>query len=470
MIDGVINGNLKYINMVKARRLMKRAMDRAKDHMLKRGRSAFRAALPLVASAMASCAPDIIMPERTDEDPCASHNDSTIILNEREFEDRGVAGIDRLRESDGLMSDALVHAVRASHNLSTLGLPEQFPTAFTQLEEECFANPETGLTGTAYAVTAHSSLRGDYGVYTHIPELNLDDFSLITHEIGHLQETQGEFNAEVNSAEQMLMLFVAYSNQDNSTRDENRWAAQATNQIYGLEALHDALRHIHQENFRLDPDPITSMTMHPKWKYIRADIFILESLQRHSGNFSAVREEIRNLWMDELRIASRESVERFVERYSDADLEASFAEIIAQIRMAHYSELSRRFGAETADSYLSANSQASYWLREPREMIRVIGLDDMNCMNTEPEESSQSVRCEQGCLEVGATNAIRITDAHFRCFTVEGEDTISFQNWNVTASGMRYLGADGHHITANHVTFEAVVRFDHVDMETVESQ
>jgi hypothetical protein len=73
-------------------------------------------------------------------------------------------------------------------------------------------------------------------------------------------------------------------------------------------------------------------------------------------------------------------------------------------------------------------------------------------------------------LRVLATNAIRITDTHFRCFTIEGEDTISFQNWNVTASGMRYLGVDGSQITANSVSYEAIVRFDVVVMDPIEPQ
>ncbi len=457
--------------MVKGRKPMKRAMDRMKNHMLKAGRSVFRAALPLIASSMTSCAPDIIMPETTIEDPCAVHNDSTTILNEREFEtDRRVAGIDELRESDGLMGEALVHAVQASHNLATSGLPEEFQTTFTQLDEECFVNPDTELLGTAYAITPDSNQSGDYGIYTHLPELNLDNFSLIAHEIGHLQEPYGEVGAEVNAAEQMLMLFVAYSNQDNSVRDENRWAAQATNRIYGLEAIRDALRHIYHETFQLDPDPATSMRMHPKWNYIKSDIFILESLRIHNGDFLAVREEIRTLWREEFVHAADERVERFVERYSQTDLQTSLAEIITEIRMAHNSELVRRFGTETANAYFNSNSNASYWMSEPREMVRVIGLGDMNCMNTDAEEDTRRVHCAQGCLNVGGTNAIRITDTHFRCFTVEGEDTISFQNWNVTASGMRYLGVDGSQITANSVSYEAIVRFDGIVMELVESQ
>ncbi|MBU0528127.1 hypothetical protein KKE92_06605 [Candidatus Micrarchaeota archaeon] len=457
--------------MVKGRKPMKRAMSKMKSCMLKAARPAFRAALPLIASSMTSCAPDIIVPETTIEDPCAVHNDSTIILNEREFEtDRRVAGIDGLRGSDSLMSDELVHAVRSSHNLATSGLPEQFQTAFTQLEEECFVNPETGLLGTAYAVTPDSNQSGDYGVYTHLSELNLDDFSLIAHEIGHLQMPCGEFGAEVNAAEQMLMLFVAYSNQENSVRDENRWAAQATNQIYGLEAIRDALRHIYQETFQLDPDPATSMRMHPKWRYIKADIYILDRLLRYDGDFSAVREEITNQQREDLQAVARESVRRFVERYSHTDIQTAFAEIIAEIRMAHYSELSRRFGAQTANDYFDSNSHAAYWMSEPREIVRVIGLEDMNCMSTDAEEDTRRVHCAQGCLNVGGANAIRITDTHFRCFAVEGDDTISFQNWNVTASGMRYLGVDGSQITANSVSYEAIVRFDVVVMDPIEPQ
>ncbi len=447
--------------MVRIRTQMKQALGRAKGRMQKAGQSAFRTALPLVATLMASCAPEIPV-----ENSCDTHNNTTTILNENEFEnDRRVAGIDELRIPDGLMGEELIHAVRASHNLATTGLPEQFQTAFTQLDEECFSNPETGLLGTAYAICPGNNDSGDLGIYTHLPELTLDEFSMITHEIGHLQGPYGEAGAEANAAEHMLMLFVAYSQQGNSIRDENRWAAQATNQIYGLEAIRDALRHIYQETFRLDPDPATSMRMHPKWKYIKSDIFILESLRMHGGDFLAVREEIRNLWREDFVQAADERVERFVERYSHTDMQTSLAEIITQIRMAHYEELMRRFGSETADAYFNSNSYSANWSPEPRDIIRVSGLEGMNCMLVEPAEITVGVRCAQACIGLGATNAVRITGARFRCFTVEEN---GFQNWDVTANGMHYTGLEGRQITVNNVAYDAVIRIDDRAMEPIE--
>ncbi len=452
--------------MVRIRKPASRPWNSIKTRMRTAGQSALKAALPLVTSAMISCSAEVSAPEIPVEQSCDQHNDTTIVLNETEFDDeRRVAGVRRLRMPDGFMGEELVHAVRASHSLSTEGLTREFRTSFTQLDEECFYNPDVGLYGTAYAITPENNEPGgNLGIYTHLPALNLDDFSMISHEIGHLQTPHGEVGAEANSAEQMLMLFVVYSNQENSTRDENMWAAQATNQFYGLEALRDALRHIYQETFRLDPDPAVSMSLHPKWKYIKADIFILESLRRTGGDFSALREELGNLWREDFLIEAQDRVDRFVDRYSFADLETSRAEIINEIRMAHYSELMRRHGAEAADEYFNSTSHAAYWFEAPRKFVRVNGLEDLNCMTVRMPENTPEIQCDQACTEFGATAAVQITDAQFLCFSVE-ED--GFQNWNVTASGVHYAGMS-RRITLNGAAYDSVMVFDQRQMDPVE--
>ena len=431
-----------------------------KKRILNAGRAILLRALPMVASIMMSCSP-----QADAEVECDRHNETTTHISEAEGE---VSGIDILRTPDGLMSSELARSVGITHSISTEGLPED--VTFTNLGEECLVNPETGYVATAYAITPYNrdSRDGDYGIYTHLYGLTLDDFSMITHEIGHLQTDCGEFGAEVNAAEQMLMLFVAYSRQENSRRDGNRWAAQATNQLYGLEALYDALRHIYQDNFRLDPDPITSMQMHPKWKYIKADIYIYESLIRHDGDFLAVRQEMETLGRSELQLDAQSSVESFVGRYSGSEMYEALGEIVANLRMAHYRELARRFGTETARRYFDSNSHEAYWLSEPRSAIRVIGLEGMNCLVTHVAEEGEGADCDGGCAQFGASRLIEIEGTHLACFTVDGASPPQFQSWQVTADGRRYVGSGSGGIVIGGTRFRSAVVFDSIAMDPVE--
>lgn len=439
----------------------------AKKRMLSAGRAIFRRALPIAAAIMISCTPRM---EAETEVECDMHNESTVTINESGSGDGRVAGIDELRVPEGLISSELAFAVRACHGLASAGLPDDIPATVTNLPEECLINPDTGYVATAYAITPHTrdSRDGDYGIYTHLYGLTLDDFSMIAHEIGHLQADCGEFGAEANSAEQMLMLFVAYSRQENSIKDGNRWAAQATNQLYGLEALYDALRHIYQDNFRLDPDPITSMHMHPKWKYIKADIYIYESLIRHDGDFLAVRQEMESLGRRDLQLDAQSSMESFVGRYSGSGMYEALGEIVANLRMAHYRELSRRFGTETARRYFDSNSHSAYWLSEPRSAVRAVGLEGMNCLVTHIAEEGERADCDSGCEAFGADAMINIEGTRLNCFTVEYTEPPGFQNWEVRADGRRYIASDGGQIFIGSAGFRAVVVFDSIVMDPVE--
>jgi hypothetical protein len=432
---------------------VRNALKRAKNRMLNAGRPIFRKVLPIAASLIVSCSPGI-----QSEEQCDRYNSSTVIINDSGPE-RELTSIEELRAENVFISEELAHATRTTHELATEGLPEGFQTAFTVLDEGCFINPDTGLTGTAYAIPPEHESDGDLGIYTHLRRLTLDDFSLITHEIGHLQMPCGEIGAEVNAAEQMLMLFVAYANQEDSARDQIQWAAQATNQLYGLEALYDALKHIQMDNFRLDPDPVVSMSMHPKWDYIRADVFILDRLIRTSGDFSEIRNEVQGIERRDLLIEANESLERFVARYADDDLQSGLAEIIAEIRMAHYSELSRRFGVEVASSYFNSNSFAALWYSEPRAIVRVEGLAGMNCLMVEHAEVVSQRICSNGCSGFGVVNELTIDEARLHCFGVENGDVPIFHEWDVTASGIKHLGIGGRQITVDDIGYDAIIVF-----------
>ena len=431
----------------------------AKKRLLSAGRSMLRKILPMAASIMISCSP-----AAQQQDECDRYNNSTVIINESESEGERIASVAELRESDVFISEELAFSVRATHDIATQGLPEEFVTAFTVSAGECFINPGTGLTGTAHAVTPAQDVPGDCGIYTILSRLTLDDFSLISHEIGHLQMPCGEVCAEVNAAEQMLMLFVAFSNQSDSEEDIIKWTAQSTNQIYGLEALYDALRHIYQDNFRLDPNPAVSMRLHPKWHYIRADILILESLTRHGGDFSAIRGELRHRLRENVQAEANESVERFIEMHSDTYLERELAGIFAEIRMAQYMELHRRFGADTANSYFRTNSLAAYRGIEPREIIRVEGLEGMDCMISGPAEITPGENCAGECVGFGIIETAEIEGAALHCFTVDGDAPV-FSELDITASGVRYSAIRGREIRIGGVSYDAVVVFDEINAE-----
>lgn len=432
----------------------------AKTAALTAGRRAFRAAAPLLAPAMAACA--IAAP--VDGPPCDEHNRTTVTINQEEFEGGVLAAVEELRTPDGFLGEELARALRVSHSLATSGLPGGFPTTVTRSSDECLVNPNTGNVAAAYAIGPYNKgnylYSGEYGVYTSIRQLTLDDFSLLAHEIGHLQTPCAEVGAELNAAEQMLMLAAAYSMQG-SPRDAAVWAAQELNQLFGLEALYDALRHIYDDGFRLDPDPGISIRMHPKAQYIEADTLILDALRRHGGDFAAVRAEFEAQDRQQLEAAAEESVAGFVGRHSGATMQESLAEIITELRMLRHRELHRRFGAEAAGDYFGAHSGNPYRMGDVRGMVAVFGLDGMDCIIVEPAAVSVEIPCDDECTGYGAVRAVRLTGSAFRCFTVENEAAPSFREWSVSADGTGYVHAGGSLASVDGISCNAVIVFDH---------
>ncbi|MEW6722067.1 MAG: hypothetical protein AB1324_02305 [Candidatus Micrarchaeota archaeon] len=422
------------------------------------GRKAFITALPLLA---ASCA-KIAEPHIPDPalDSCHSYNESTVTVN-YEGDAGPLPGVEELRRPDGFLGEGLAHALRASHGISTLGLPGGFLTRVTLLDEGCFRDGETGGLSAAYALTPYhrDDYSGAYGVYTRHPELTLYDFSLLSHEIGHLQAPHGEVQAEANATEQMLMLAEAYAREPASEADRLLWAAQSVNSLFGLEELRAALVQIYDEGSRLDPDPAASMRMHPQGRYIEADIYLLDAFGRHRGDFASLRSEIASLGREGLEEAIPSRVRDFISSRSGSDAMRELAGLVAEIRIAHLSELGRRFGEEAARSYFDAHSHVAHWSEERGRFVMVLGLQGMDCMLAAPAQASEDIPCDAGCSGFGAARAVRFEGAEFHC--VEAVDgTLQYRRFDAAAGGFRYLGDGTARLDANGVACDEVMVVD----------
>lgn len=403
--------------------------------------------LPLVATIMAGCVtpPSSLSdncPAKTD--PCNSYNETTVTINRGEFdESRPVASVDRLRETDGFMGEELRHAVWATHMLSTEPLPEGFETKVTYLDDESCFHRSDGRVLTAFARGPyyHCDLSGVFGFYTLLEQLTLDQFSLIVHEIGHLQGQAGEIAAEINAVEQSLMLSVVYTNQD-SREDELVWAAQNTNELFGMLNLKRKAK-------RIDNDD--ALDLFQSDKYASADIFILDMLGKHDGDFAIIRAETDALWKRPLLDEKDRKVASFLDEYAGSNEKAVLASIITKIRIAFMKELRRRFGEETARRFFDANSYAAY--HSDTQMSIVYGLEDFNCAQLAREESHDSTRCTISCEQYGAEKSFRITGARFLC------TDMNYRTWKVTVNGTQYL-ANGEKVLAQGVECDSVVVFN----------
>ena len=321
-----------------------------------------------------------------------------------------------------------------------MGLPD-FGTRVTQLDEGCFLNEETGHVASGFARSPFHPCEysGIYGFYVHDDELTLDDFDLICHEIGHLQRYFGEIWPEVNTSEQHLMLAYIYSG---SQEDSRRWAAQATNTLSGLDALRGALMHIYFEDHRVDDDIATSIREHPQGVYSVADIYILERLRAHQGDYGALLAEMESIGNRDIPAIANRSVEGFLDRYSDSDMGTSLAKVLTDLRIAHLQEIHRRFGTEAASSFLDGHSHAAFRFLKPRHMVMVLGLEDLVCAAKIIFEPQRGNPCQagDGCHAFSATHTRRMEDIPFLCFSADLGDEVLIQGWDVTASG-RYFGA-----------------------------
>lgn len=379
--------------------------------------ASFAAMLPLVS------APFVSGCEKTDE--CYKHNKTTIpIKRETDGKTAKVKDMAESRLDDGsFMRDEILDFINETHAISTEGIPPE--TGITRQPMRC-----RSIQSHAYAVVSGGD-RGVYFVDSYLP-ITMDTFSVVNHEIGHLQGDYFEVMPFINEHEQSLMGFVVFSAQDPILSESKKWA-----QLLRFRAMGGSIERIARV-FELDDLSYETLS---GLKNAKEKIFIFNELKKNGGDLGALRKKIRELGKQGLSEVFEKNIRDFLELYSNHEDPAT--DLILSMRIADFMEVFRRFGADAAMDYFDSHSAFPYSTYPIGKRIVSEGLEGMNCINvTGPSlafQNKDSQRCSTlECMKMGATMSGNVED-EFHCVSAEvSGDSVDFKRWRVRASGTVY--------------------------------
>ncbi len=420
---------------------MKRSRKRTEPRILNYAWKAAVLITPLIGLLPARCN----APQKTQYSECASHNETTISLN---AEANGVvAGVEELEKPprEGILQPSIIDLINETHPLSSEGMPTD--VSLTEIPQSCFKD------ALAYAVVGG----GDLGAY--VPTvLGLYDVEIIYHEVGHFQymgaHNSNEVISTLNSIEQMPIAFGLLAEQSDTfapftgfypysprARDTMKWF---------LDYIRISRNMTDNTSF---VSPIFTQ------EYTMETLFLTLRLIELDGDFSALRNEVRQLLNDgTMDTTMKKAVVDAIKKYSATDLYASNADAEGDLMfmMVFFKQLYEIFGLDTAmrlfdsDRYLATGF--------------VIGIDDMDCRMTSVFASSYSEldNADHELYEkINADQVVKIKEGTLCCVDIDpildNKDDPKFRKWNVKVEGFQYSSSSGS-VSLDDKEFEYIIK------------